>query len=60
MGLYYLCSKNKGANQLGGYCAADLGLCLHKNSKSRFSHDIAHRIWGGLFRINEVLSFKLN
>ena len=26
--LYYLCSKNKGADQLLGYCQADLRLCL--------------------------------
>ena len=27
-GLYYLCSKNKGADQLRGYRAADLHLCF--------------------------------
>ena len=27
-GLYYLCSKNKDAEQLHGYRAADLGLCF--------------------------------
>ena len=27
-GLYYLCSKNKGADQLCSYCAADLRLCF--------------------------------
>ena len=27
-GLYYLCSENKGADQLRSYCAADLGLCF--------------------------------
>ena len=27
-GLYYLCSKNKGADQLGDYHEADLGLCF--------------------------------
>ena len=27
-GLYYLCSKNKGADQLRGYCEADLRLCF--------------------------------
>ena len=27
-GLYYLCSENKGADQLCGYCEADLRLCF--------------------------------
>ena len=27
-GLHYLCSENKGADQLRGYCAADLRLCF--------------------------------
>ena len=27
-GLYYLCSENKGADQLRGYREADLRLCL--------------------------------
>ena len=27
-GLYYLCSKNKGTDQLRSYCAADLRLCF--------------------------------
>ena len=27
-GLYYLCSENKGADQLGGYRKADLRLCF--------------------------------
>ena len=26
--LYYLCSENKGADQLRGYCEADLRLCF--------------------------------
>ena len=29
MGLNYLCSENKGADQLCGYSAADLRLCFH-------------------------------
>ena len=28
VGLYYLCSENKGADQLRGYREADLPLCL--------------------------------
>ena len=27
-GLYYLCSENKGADQLCSYCEADLRLCF--------------------------------
>ena len=28
-GLFYLCSENKGADQLHGYREADLRLCFH-------------------------------
>ena len=40
MGLYYLCSENKGADQLRGYREADLCLCLRicKSQVSLFSH----------------------
>ena len=39
-GLHYLGSKNKGADQLCGYCIADLGLCfrVYMYAKIRFSH----------------------
>ena len=39
--LYYLCSKNKDTEELGGYCTADQGLCFHTSVKSRFPHDEA-------------------
>ena len=39
-----LCSENKGADQLQGYCAADLCLCFRIYAKSRFSHDMAQMI----------------
>ena len=39
-GLYYLCSENKGADQLHGYRKADLRLCF-RIYKIRFSHDAA-------------------
>ena len=39
-GLYYLCSENKGADQLCGYHAADLRLCFCICRK--FSYDTAH------------------
>ena len=42
--MYYLCSKNKGADQLHGYHAADLCLSFCIYAKSRFSHDAAHLI----------------
>ena len=40
-GLYYLCSENKGADQLRGYRKADLILCFCI-CKKPFSHDGAH------------------
>ena len=42
-GLYYLCSENKGADQLCGYCTADLHLNF-SICKSRLSHDVAQII----------------
>ena len=36
-GLYYLCSKNKGADQLHGYREADLHLCFRICKKLVFS-----------------------
>ena len=36
-GLYYLCSENKGADQLRSYCAADLRLCFRICKKPAFS-----------------------
>ena len=36
--LYYLCSENKGADQVRNYCTADLRLCF-AFAKSRFSQD---------------------
>ena len=41
-GLYYLCSENKGADQLCGYRTAGLRLCFRIHAKSRFFHDAAH------------------
>ena len=35
-GLYYLCSKNKGADQLRGYREADLRLCFRICKKNVF------------------------
>ena len=38
-GLGYLCSENKGADQLRNYRASDLHLCFHIMQKRRFTHD---------------------
>ena len=38
--MYYLCSENKGADQLCSYCTADLRLCF-RMTKIQFSHDAA-------------------
>ena len=35
--MYYLCSETKGADQLHGYCAADLRLCFRLCKKQVFS-----------------------
>ena len=39
--LYYMCSENKGTDQLRDYWAAYLRLCFCI-CKNRFSHDLAH------------------
>ena len=31
--LYYPCSENKGADQLGSYCEADLHVCFRKGKR---------------------------
>ena len=43
-GLHFLCSENKGTDQLSSYHAADLQLCFSHMQKSRFSHDVAHSV----------------
>ena len=47
-GLYYLCSENKGADQLRGYREADLCLCF-RVCKNRFSHDAAQLLLNPVF-----------
>ena len=39
--MYYLCSENKGADQLRGCREADLLLCFRIYAKIRFSHNEA-------------------
>ena len=52
--MYYLCRKNKGAEQLRGYCIADLGLCF-RICQNPFSHDEAH-----MYLISCSLSYDHN
>ena len=53
-GLYYLCSENKGADQLRGYREADLRLCF-RICKRWFSHDAAQIIFLGISRFSHAL-----
>ena len=39
--MYYLCSENKGADQLCSYCTADVRLCFRISKKIVF-YDAAH------------------
>ena len=41
-GLHYLCSKNKGADQLCSHCRADLHLYFHIYADCCFSDAAAH------------------
>ena len=41
-GLYYLCSENKGADQLCGFIAQLICGFVFAHAKSRVSHDVAH------------------
>ena len=50
-----LCSKNKGADQLHIYCAADLHLCFCI-CKKQFSHDAAHMT--STFRVMIIVTEK--
>ena len=62
MGLYHLCSENKGAAQLlRSYCAVYLRLCF-PYAKGRFSHEAAHLILCAIFAIvyaNEQIGLSL-
>ena len=53
----YLCSKNKGANQLHGYYATDLHLCFHIMQKGRFSHDAALKFYSTMIKQTGVPSY---
>ena len=51
--MFYLCSKNIGANQLRIYCAADLCFCF-AYAKSKFSLDKAHMEGPGVSHSNDA------
>ena len=44
-GLFSLCSENKGADQLCGYCEADLRLCFRICKKPFFSKRGSYLLW---------------
>ena len=57
-GLYYPCSKSKGAVQLRGYRTVDLRLCL-RICKKRFSHNEVQIIMNHMYmELNFNFSFK--
>ena len=51
--MYYICSENKGADQLRGYCKADLRLCFSHMQKAGFL--TMWLISGTVFTANMVL-----
>ena len=56
--MYYLCSENKGADQLRGYREADLHL-FFAYAKSRFSHNATHLVHTELVLICPRYIFEL-
>ena len=63
--LYYLCSENKGADQLRNYCAADLCLCFRICKEPVFSQRGSFaNTWPCLsdllfnFNIKQILKFN--
>ena len=57
--LYYLCSENKGADQLGGYREADLRLCFCICKKPVFSQQGSYSKIGVYRGIHYFLIFAL-
>ena len=53
-GLYYLCSENKGADQLRGYHEADLRLCFRKCRLLVFPHS------GIIYMQNDTKMYTVN
>ena len=59
-GLYYLCSENKGADQLRGYREADLRLCFRISKKPVFSRRGSNVVCKMLYRMTllSIISFS--
>ena len=53
--MHYLCSEIKGADQLHGYHAAQLRLCLCI-CKKYFSHNAIHIYYGVISRVEELFT----
>ena len=51
--MYYLCTENKDADQLGGYREADLHLCF-RICKMMFFHDAAHTVPPSIFEAEVI------
>ena len=45
MGLYFICSENKGVDQLCSKYTADLRLCFCICKKACFSHEVVHIVY---------------
>ena len=58
-GLYYLCSENKGANQLCGYLEADLRLCFRICKKPVFSRRGSYVVDAILIHIHNIRLYNL-
>ena len=54
-GLYYICSENKGAGQLCGYCTANLRLCFCICKKQIFSRLDSHGLMCRMYLLSEEL-----
>ena len=57
--MYYLCSENKGADQLRGYREADLHLCF-RIYKQWFSHEAAKSVVSPPAQLEIFSEFALN
>ena len=55
-GLYYLCSENKGADQLRGVTAKLICVFVFANAKRQFSHDEAQIIFDDNYGISLLIS----
>ena len=58
-GFYYLCSENKGADQLCGYSEADLRLCFRICKKPVFSRRGSYVVDAILIHIHNIRLYDL-